>query len=352
MNNQPSLEELKRRFPIQDLWRKAGYPEPRKWSECSNPWREDKKRSFSVREDGMLYNDFSEGGGDNVRFWAVTRGITDGEAIKEFRQMAVGENYHFAPPAPRLAKPKPQEPKKVTFPKLTDISREQRKFFCERRNIDPSILKTVAHYDDCETENFTRIRYGKHRGLPSLFFIEKRGEIINTACRRLNGKPYETKNGNAKEVCLVGTIKNLPLGLNLLTTQPDLPVALVEGTPDFLSAWQYAVRTGDDLRNPILAVPLGMLGGSNQIHPEALKMLAGRTVRIFPHIDSRKQGQNAGEKWASQLFQHDCQVEGFDFSPYRQANGESVTDLNELLFMKPEEQPTPKEILPSLPYEI
>jgi hypothetical protein len=101
-------------------------------------------------------------------------------------------------------------------------------------------------------------------------------------------------------------------------------VALVEGGPDLLAAHCFIVAEGRE--KDVAAV--GMMGGANHIPEDALLFLAKKRVRIFPHIDPA--GQAAAVRWTEQLERVGCEVDAFDLSGLRRADGADVKDLNDL----------------------
>lgn len=84
----PSIKEAKESLTIVDIWHMLGLPgQPSK--SCKSPFRRDKKPSFSVYDDGRRWKDFStDEGGDVIDFIAKAKGISTGEACREFHRLA------------------------------------------------------------------------------------------------------------------------------------------------------------------------------------------------------------------------------------------------------------------------
>ena len=56
---------------------------------CRSPFRDDRNPSFSVSDDGQVFNDFATGEkGDVIRFLELAVGITNEEACKEILSLA------------------------------------------------------------------------------------------------------------------------------------------------------------------------------------------------------------------------------------------------------------------------
>jgi hypothetical protein len=97
----------------------------------------------------------------------------------------------------------------------------------------------------------------------------------------------------AKVMGITGNWAAWPVGLSVANRFPDLPLILVEGTGDFVAAYDQVAATHWN------AVPIAMFGASQKIHPGALPLIAGRTVLIIEQHDPA--GQRAASTWAEQL---------------------------------------------------
>lgn len=136
----------------------------------------------------------------------------------------------------------------------------------------------------------------------------------NAQARRLDGKPFDGIKAKAKTIS--GCEASWPIGA------PDLScpeVALVEGGPDFLSAWHLIWF----LERTAWIRPVAILGANNPIHPEALPAFAGKTVHVFPHRDEA--GEMACSRWSEQLLSVGAYPIPFDLSI------RGVKDLNDLV---------------------
>src|SRR5438128_2256347 len=70
------IAEAKERLRIPDLWQRLDLPGQPKAS-CKSPFREDRRASFSVSRDGLLFNDFTTGeAGDAIVFLQLATGLS------------------------------------------------------------------------------------------------------------------------------------------------------------------------------------------------------------------------------------------------------------------------------------
>jgi hypothetical protein len=108
-------------------------------------------------------------------------------------------------------------------------------------------------------------------------------------------------------------------------------VALVEGGPDILAAFQFLLKAQ---QSKSVAV-VGVLGASVRLHPESLRLFAGKRVRIFAHVDNedpktgQRPGWEASARWSDQLTEAGAEVDVWDFSDLIRADGLPVSDLND-----------------------
>lgn len=144
----------------------------------------------------------------------------------------------------------------------------------------------------------------------------------NGICRRLDGKPWQRLPSKPKARTLRGAWASWPVGLPEAAEFPAL--ALVEGSPDLLAAFHFAI---EQVRAEHLT-PVCMAGAGLRIPAEALPAFAGKRVRVFVHDDTA--GRLAFERWSEQIESAGGIVDGFDFSGLLRADGSPVADLNDL----------------------
>jgi hypothetical protein len=112
----------------------------------------------------------------------------------------------------------------------------------------------------------------------------------NTQVRRMDGKLWFDR---AKVMGITGNWAAWPVGLTVADKFPDLPLVLVEGTGDFVAAYDAVAATHWN------AIPIAMFGASQKIHPGALPLLAEKTITIIEQHDPA--GARATANWAEQL---------------------------------------------------
>ena len=118
------------------------------------------------------------------------------------------------------------------------------------------------------------------------------------------------------------------------TSNARRKVALVEGGPDLLAAYEFLVREGRVKEVEVVA----MLGASVRMRQEALGFFTHARVRIFAHYDKedpkngRRAGWEAAARWEGQLTEAGAEVDVWDFEGLRRmVDGEPVQvgDLND-----------------------
>jgi hypothetical protein len=112
----------------------------------------------------------------------------------------------------------------------------------------------------------------------------------NTQVRRMDGKLWFDR---AKVMGITGNWAAWPVGLTVADKFPDLPLVLVEGTGDFVAAYDQVAATHWN------AIPIAMFGASQKIHPGALPLMAEKTITIIEQHDPA--GARATANWAEQL---------------------------------------------------
>lgn len=120
------------------------------------------------------------------------------------------------------------------------------------------------------------------------------GSRRHAQARKMDGSPWHFGGSHkpAKSKTIWGTDSHWPVGLHEATL-PE--IALVEGAPDMLAAWQLIYEAG--LQNQ--RRPVAMFGANTSIGHAALPLFTNKAVFIYPHDDPA--GQLGGKKWFDQL---------------------------------------------------
>jgi hypothetical protein len=298
---------------------------------CRSPFREDKSPSFSVSPDGLLFNDFATGeAGDAIDFLQLATGLSREAACRKFIELAGGG---AAMPA---ARPMPaagvsRQRKRPSFPDFERGTAADFRRLARLRNL-----------------SFEAIQLASERGL--LWFAELRGfdawivtdgERVNGQARRLDGGTWTHLPGTPKAWTLPGSWASWPIGAK--EAQPFKKVALVEGGPDLLAAFHFAVC--EEVEWDI--APVAMLGAGHYIPEDALLLLGGKIIRLFPHTDGA--GQESAARWTRQLETVGADVDSFDFAGLHQTDGAPVGDLNELAYIGPDDFEAYRETWGAMP---
>ncbi len=335
-DNQAHRDHLRETYRITDAWRDLGFDgTPAK--SCRSPWREDRKASFSVFDDGRSFKDFStEEAGDVFSF--VMRALD--LPFKEAAQWIEGRTGT----GPRIETPRQtkvprshpaKEKRSLKLPTLDEGTHDDLAQVARIRGLDPYAAEIAV--------KIGTLRFGQVCGERSWILTDGSGKLAEA--RRLDGKTFEPVGSLSarKAHTLAGSSKAWPCGLTLAEDPPNHSptVLLVEGGPDYLAALDFLIRfKAQGFR------PVAMLGKSNGISSEALELMVGRRVRIYPHHDPGGGGMEAAHKWAEQLASVGCQVDGFSFDGLTMGGGQPITDLNDLLFADEESRIAWKGLLP------
>jgi hypothetical protein len=322
-----TLAEAKERLRIPDLWPLLNLPGKPKVS-CKSPFRDDKHASFSVSRDGLLFNDFTTGeAGDAIDFLQLASGFSKEAACKRFIELAGGAPSSPLPAITR-APAAPQARQKPALPDMRRGTTAELEALAKLRavSVEACILADSAGL----------LRFATWKGEPA--WIVTDDERLNAQARRMDGELWE--GFDAKAQTLPGSWASWPLGIK---TGFDYPTfLLVEGGPDLLAALHFIHAHPEG--GEVMFFPIAMLGASQRIHEDALPILSGKRVRIFPHAD--KPGREGAEVWTRQLEAVGAEVDAADFTGLRKVDGSPVKDLNDLTSIHPDDAKEVEGLLP------
>ena len=305
--------EIAERIDIRQVWRVLSLPgEPGKCV-CS-PFRSEKKPSFSVYEDGgrWRFKDHSSGDhGDAVDFIRLAKGCNPAEALTWARDF-------LGLPDRRRREDVPASGKKRWMPDLRPGSLPELNRLAELRGFGLESLRLA------ERRGF--FGFAEFAGTTCWAVRDKRRRLMEF--RRLDGRLFEAYKGlPVRKSHCIGTGKSFPLGIQ--EAAEFSKVAWLEGAADFLAAFNFLVAEGKEV------APVAMLGAANhRISDEALQLLSGKLVVLYPHVDEA--GQTAAREWARQLHGAGARVRAFDLSGCVKADGTVGKDLADVCKISPD----------------
>jgi hypothetical protein len=178
------------------------------------------------------------------------------------------------------------------------------------------------------------LRFGQWCGGRDCWFVTD-DHCLGAEARRMDGLLFPVFKGKGKDLperkghfvkfIQERTAKSWPFGLFPKHSNPALfrRLLLVEGGPDLLAGFHFAERL-----KALTWLPVAMLGRSCRIEAEALKLFAGRHVRIVPHRDPDGGGFEAAERWAGQLREAGATVDFFILTEgLHRRDGQPAKDL-------------------------
>ena len=274
---------------------------------CKSPFRKDKNASFSIYANGQKWKDHATGdGGDVIDFYSKATGRSTADAIRELALMSgiADESVES------------EESKILRLPELHQGVTGELGTLAKIRHLSMEGLQLATE------RGLLRFADMPDAGQSVTVWIITDSKRLSAQARRMDGLPLHTKVGaTVKAKSLYGSKRSWPIGLPEAATYPH--IVLVEGGPDLLAAYHF-IRTED---REIEVAPVAMLGAANHIPAEALPMFAGKSVRIFPHLDEA--GSKAALRWTL-LRQAGIEAHCFDLSGLTMTNGSAVNDLNDV----------------------
>jgi hypothetical protein len=315
------IDAAKERLRIPELWRLLNLPGQPKAS-CRSPFRDDKRASFSIFDEGRQAKDHATGEDfDGPAFLAKALGLSTGEALERFVAMAGVHATDCDACSLNEAKNTPHDSAR-SKPHLSRFQlplAAELEAIARDRALDqaaPSIAKRLG----C-------LKCGHVCGYDSWILTDPLG--WNAEARRFERLTYPAHGelSERKAHTLKHSSKSWPVGLGVDRTLVERAalVAVVEGGPDYLAAWHfiYRARHWDVL-------PIAVLGRSiHGLHPDALALLRSKRIKFFPHVDPDDGGLLQIEIIGEQLRAIGCELSYFDFSGLRTRGGAPVKDLND-----------------------
>jgi hypothetical protein len=329
-------EDIKAALSIVDEFRRDGNELKKVGSRlvCLCPFHQERTPSCHVTPDSGRFHCFGCGSdGTVIDFHALKRGITPAEAITELAaRLRMPLENNGANGRIEVVKPRePSAPKQRHRLKLPELQKGN--------------VIEFMQLSDCRRVSVDALKLASDRGL--LWFCDMadgpgtvRAWIIadrarrNAQARRLDGKRWQHAwDAESKQWLQVepdrqrkvrgftGNQANWPVGIE--EARGFDCIAILEGV-DLLAAFHFLIS--EDRENAV--APVAILGASNQIPGDVLRLFAGKRVRLFPHADAA--GLRAAANWEAQLLPVAARVDAFDFRGLLQCGGVPVKDLNDL----------------------
>ncbi len=315
------LEAAKEKLAIPDLWQRRNWRGTPGRS-CRVPWREDRAPSGSVLADGRLFHDFTSGETlDAPGLLARVEALTPEAACRVFMQLAGVDARHVrqkscAPPPPR---PEDRETQ-PELPLLEKLSPDELRQLAELRCVSVKSCAAASERGQLFSTDWRDARC----------WLVTDWARRSAQVRRFDGEPFATAAGaTVKALTVRGSSASWPIGA--ADAGDATRVVLCEGGGDFLAAYHFAEaeETLADVQ------PVAMLGAAQHIHTVGIRLLAGKRIRIFPHLDGA--GAAAAVRWESQLGDAGLDVHCFDLAGLTRDDGAPVKDLNDLTRIAPDD---------------
>ncbi len=336
------LSDALQKISIHDLFIHFGFPLPKsihpdKPFLTHSPFRPDEHPSFSVfkRDESWLFKDMSPAycqyKGNALTFFRLASGITDKKlSVREFCKLAQSKPgvMNRAPCSNAI---RHDLNRTSNSPSTTHHSKPQ---LAMRLPTSVELMAISRQRGDLritalqEAVKRGHLRIGTLYGFKSWLLTDASGKVIqgrridrNTPSRYPFARLKYPKAMNAKH-----SDPNWPLGI--LETENYPNVILVEGGPDFLSAFHWLEREGilDQTQ------PIAFLGGENSFTPETSARLVNKRVMMFPHADPA--GSHSEAVWKQALDSAGvCDLKIMDFRRIASLSqiGGPVKDLNDLV---------------------
>ena len=167
------IAAAKERVGVHEIGAKL-FPDWKPGRKCRCPWRDDRNASFSVSEDGRLWNDFAEGGGgDAVAFVARALNLTTSDAGREFLRMAGDHSTSIVIPGPRREESPPWAPE-IPPEGVTASWRDGVSHLCE----NPDAMANLARWRGWPVEVVRQLGEAGKLGLPRVRGARAVGWIV------------------------------------------------------------------------------------------------------------------------------------------------------------------------------
>lgn len=347
---------------------------------CNCPFHDEQTGSFHVYKDhGYCYGGC--GNFDIFSFWMAWHDVTFREALEALArkcgvQCTVGDGTVYSPKYKILDGPKrgsAEAREKPILPPMRRLRPEEKRALATLRGVSREAVEAadaLGRLGFCEWPQWLGRDGAWRAGTDkSGCFVVSDAERWVVQFRRLDGGTFTMQNGGSVKALTKGSSK-WPVGCAHIGDRRN--VLLTEGGTDMLGAYHFLGGLGGLALLDDVAV-VCMFGAGIAIAEDALEFFKGKRVRIMMDADLAKPGPKAdpgtyceqvredgkvekvptfspfdadgvpicpkgwkvaslvaAEKWSKQLTAAGAAVQVFSLYGLKMANGERVTDLNDL----------------------
>jgi hypothetical protein len=312
------LAVLREAYRIPAAWRDLGLPgEP---GACvRSPLRPDDSRpSFSIHADGRRWRDHATGDAGSVfDFIRLARGCDFSAAVRWVEErlgLVAGGSATFSGGSPDAA-----ARAAAACAALRLGTADEHEALGALRGFGGEGLKLA--------ESRGILRFGAFARRPAWAVTDATARLVEF--RRMDGEVWPAfRHLSERKAHCVGTGKDVPVGLDAADRFERF--VLVEGAPDAVAAHHFLSVEGVADSVGVLA----LLGGAARLSAAAAKRLAGKRVRIFPHVDPA--GARSVREWALALSTEGVRVDAFDLSGLIRSDGRPGKDLADVALIAPD----------------
>ena len=275
------LDAAKAALDIPALWDHLGLP-GRPGKSCKSPFREDRKPSFSIFDNGRGFKDHATGeAGGLVEFVQLAAGLDNSEACRYLIELA--NTGSAAAPTIKRRPVGGSKPRPFTLPQIDSGRIAELDALARSRGLP--LFAAIQILINRQQLAFFNSPEGR-----AWLVYDRAGGVAQG--RLLSGQWQ----AGMKAKTLPGSRASWPVGASTMKPETDT-VYFCEGAPDLIAAVTLVfLQAPEQIER---ASFVAMLGASQAIAEDALHLFTGKRIRIFAHADEA--GAVARDKWATQL---------------------------------------------------
>jgi hypothetical protein len=277
------IQQLRESTPLPVLLRKLKLGRHARPS-CTSPLRDDHSASWGIypKNNRWYWKDLGTGdGGDEIEFLARLHKVDSKQNFAalldrwEMISMLPDPNPQAGKLAPAKAHPTRPDCQSIREGKAAELQQ-----LCQLRGFDLPATEWAQQRGI--------LRFGSFLGHACYGVTDQDRRLLEW--RRLDGQlfPAIGELAERKSHTVRGSNKSWPVGIQEANDAQG--ILLVEGLPDLLAAHTVIGREGKQ----DTWAPVGLMGATANIEPEALDLFRGKRVKLVPHLDA------AGKKAAQE----------------------------------------------------